>query len=204
MESEGLTLLNTETVTSGVRDLYEDTTMKLRDKPGQEGKRDIETIGEIATKIQFYSHCDSVMSGSKVNQIYKNSCQTDFTESRKVYPNQAQSPDTRHMYPSQTQSPDTIQFYPSQTQSPDTEQAYPIRAQSPDTIPVYPSQSQSPDTCQTSQVSSSVSESLLYRQSGKTDNQDSNWDINDPDIPARIEQYVSSCLGYLYYYFTWI
>ena len=45
------------------------------------------------------------------------------------------------------------------------------------------------------QVSSSVSvgESLLYtrdRQTGKADTQDSNWDINDPDIPARIEQYV--------------
>ena len=45
------------------------------------------------------------------------------------------------------------------------------------------------------QVSSSVSvgESLLYtrdRQAGKADTQDSNWDINDPDIPARIEQYV--------------
>ena len=45
------------------------------------------------------------------------------------------------------------------------------------------------------QVSSSVSvgEGLLYtrdRQAGKADTQDSNWDINDPDIPARIEQYV--------------
>ena len=40
----------------------------------------------------------------------------------------------------------------------------------------------------------SVGETLVYtrdRQSGKADTQDSNWDINDPDIPARIEQYVS-------------
>lgn len=39
----------------------------------------------------------------------------------------------------------------------------------------------------------SVGETLLYsrdRQSDKADTQDSNWDINDPDIPARIEQYV--------------
>ena len=38
-----------------------------------------------------------------------------------------------------------------------------------------------------------MGETLLYtrdRQAGKADTQDSNWDINDPDIPARIEQYV--------------
>lgn len=46
----------------------------------------------------------------------------------------------------------------------------------------------------TVKVSSSVGETMLYtadRQTAKSDSQDSNWDINDPDIPARIDQYVS-------------
>ena len=35
---------------------------------------------------------------------------------------------------------------------------------------------------------------MLYtadRQTAKSDSQDSNWDINDPDIPARIDLHVS-------------
>ena len=44
------------------------------------------------------------------------------------------------------------------------------------------------DICQTSQVSSSSSS---YRKSDGLENHDTSWDINDPDIPARIDQYVS-------------
>ena len=43
-------------------------------------------------------------------------------------------------------------------------------------------------------VSSSVGESDVFKSSNSkttTDNGDTNWDINDPDIPARIDQYVS-------------
>ena len=42
-------------------------------------------------------------------------------------------------------------------------------------------------------VSSSVGESDVFKSNNKTttDNGDTNWDINDPDIPARIDQYVS-------------
>ena len=46
----------------------------------------------------------------------------------------------------------------------------------------------------TVKVSSSVGETMLYtadRQTAKSDSQDSNWDINDPDIPARIDLHVS-------------
>jgi hypothetical protein len=167
-------LLNTRVVSH----LNGDTIMMQKNTAGQEEKKDTESLSAVGNKLQFYSQCDSVMSGGELKQIYQNSCQIDFTDPKEVYPNKTQSPDTRHMYPNQTQSPDTI--------------------------PVYPSQSQSPDTCQTSQVSSSVSESLLYRLPGRTDNQDSNWDINDPDIPARIEQYVSSCVCYLYYTNAWL
>ena len=45
------------------------------------------------------------------------------------------------------------------------------------------------------QVSSSVSESDVFRSSlshgSKSSDADNSWDINDPDIPARIDQYVS-------------
>ena len=45
------------------------------------------------------------------------------------------------------------------------------------------------------QVSSSVGEGDVVRLSQASqplsDSGDNNWDINDPDIPARIEQYVS-------------
>ena len=43
-------------------------------------------------------------------------------------------------------------------------------------------------------MSSSVGESDVFKSSINktiTDNGDTNWDINDPDIPARIDQYVS-------------
>ena len=43
-------------------------------------------------------------------------------------------------------------------------------------------------------MSSSVGESDVFKSSNTktiTDNGDTNWDINDPDIPARIDQYVS-------------
>ena len=46
-----------------------------------------------------------------------------------------------------------------------------------------------------SQVSSSVGEGDVLRLSQvskpASDSGDNSWDINDPDIPARIEQYVS-------------
>ena len=40
-----------------------------------------------------------------------------------------------------------------------------------------------------------MGESEVYRPGSSkatTDSGDTTWDINDPDIPARIEQYVSS------------
>ena len=43
-------------------------------------------------------------------------------------------------------------------------------------------------------MSSSVGERDVFKSSNNktiTDNGDTNWDINDPDIPARIDQYVS-------------
>ena len=52
---------------------------------------------------------------------------------------------------------------------------------------LFTSDIQTLDTCQTSVVSSSVSETYTC----KSDTQDINWDINDTDIPARIEHYVS-------------
>ena len=49
-----------------------------------------------------------------------------------------------------------------------------------------------------------MGESLIYpgrdRQQSKSDSQDSNWDINDPDIPARIDQYVRMTLFLLSYF----
>ena len=123
--------------------------------------------------------------------------QTQSSDTRKMYPNPTESPDTRHVYPNPTESLDTREVYPNPTECTDTRHVYPHKPESPDTRQVYHNPKESPDTCQTSQVSSSVSECLLYNESGKTDSQESNWDINDPDIPARIEQHVSSFFGYL-------
>ena len=178
MEDEGCLYRDIET--SGVSGAEPGSVFRGWGKRQEEGESD--SLGTAEEKIQFYSQSGINRVESSTRQIY----QRDY-------------PDTMSVYPSQTQSPDTRQVYNRQTQSPDTREVYPSRSQSPETTQCYPSQTQSPDTCQTSQVSSSVSESLLYRQSGKTASQDSNWDINDPDIPARIEQHVSSCLGYLYY-----
>ena len=80
MDSEGLTLLNTETVTSGVRHLYGDTIMMQRDTAGQEEKKDTEVLAAAANKIELYSQCDSGRFGTELTQIYQNSCQIDFSE----------------------------------------------------------------------------------------------------------------------------
>ena len=98
------------------------------------------------------------------------------------------------LVPQSLQTPDKCILTPQSLQTPD--KCIPT-LESPNTRQVYPNPVESPDTCQTSQVSSSVSECLLYKEPGKTDSQESNWDINDPDIPARIEQHVSSYLGCL-------
>ena len=122
---------------------------------------------------------------------------TESPDNRQVCPNPAESRDNRQVCPNPAESRDNRQVYPSPAESRDTRQMYPMATESLDTRQVYPHQPESPDTCQTSQVSSSVSECLLYKEHGKTDSQESNWDINDPDIPARIEQHVSSYFGYL-------
>ena len=123
--------------------------------------------------------------------------QAQSSDTRKMYPNPTESPDTRHVYPNPKESLDTREVYPNPTECTDTRHVYPHKPESPDTGQVYHDPKESPDTCQTSQVSSSVSEYLLYKEPGKTNSQESNWDINDPDIPARIEQHVSSYLGCL-------
>ena len=120
------------------------------------------------------------------------SIQTHGQDTIQTFHVETDSPDTRNLHPASTHSPDTLQAYHSETHSPDTRHLQPLQTQSPDAIQAYPSQSESPDTCQTSQVSSSVSECLSYRHPGKTDSPDSSWDINDPDIPARIDIHVST------------
>ena len=135
---------------------------------------------------------ESQSSYSDTKPVY--SIHTRSQETIPSYPMQTHSPDTIPTFPIQTQSPETIPTFPIQADSPDTRHIYTLPNQSPDTIPGYPSLPESPDTCQTSQVSSSVSECLSYRQPGKTHSPDSGWDINDPDIPARIEQHVSNSI----------
>jgi hypothetical protein len=161
-----------------------------------------EVSGSYSEKLERTQHVFHDFEGftdSKVSEECRKTVGILYSESdtRQLYqlPDRTESQDDRQLF---SESPDTRKLYTSQTNSPDTKQLYSVQTESSDTRQVYPSQTESPDTCQTSQVSSSVSERLLYRQPGKTDSQESNWDINDPDIPARIEQHVSSCLGYLY------
>ena len=125
--------------------------------------------------------------------------------------------DSSKLQASSSSSSGLFSFYDSSLQSPERrhfhERNSPRKA-------LYDEHSSSPDNCQTSQVrnisdhistydrnisiqvssSVSVAETVLYtrdRQSGKADTQDSNWDINDPDIPARIEQYVRILYFYI-------
>ena len=125
----------------------------------------------------------------------QNDCETKFSEED---PCKIQASSSSRMF----------SFYDSSLQSPER-RMFPERGEergSPRKT-LYEDHSSSPDNCQTSQVSSSVGESLLYnrerdRQSNKSDSQDNNWDINDPDIPARIDQYVRIVFSIFLYYAT--
>ena len=197
METHSETLLCGDTVSSSARHKYGDTSV------------DHNGVGSSSLShheyMMFYGKYNTEVSGgesvsgqisqteySDTRHIFHTQSQENSSETRKVYSSPTESPDTRQMYSSPTESPDTRQVYSNTTESPDTRQVYPKSTESPNTRQVCHNPMESPDTCQTSQVSSSVSECLLYKEPGKTDSQESNWDINDPDIPARIEQHVIS------------
>ena len=117
------------------------------------------------------------ISDNNQSYIYSSDCLD-----REAYHGISESLDTRKTQTTVMKSPERTQSFNTVPQSSDTLMVNTSRTVSPDTRLVMS------DTCQTSQVSSSSSE---YRQPGDPDVQESSWDINDPDIPARIDQHVS-------------